>query len=47
MKQRIIIVDEQDNEIGSADRETIVPGDSRIYRVSALWITNSKGEICL
>lgn len=46
MKPPIIIVDEQDNIIGYKDRETgLEPND--IYRVSALWITNSKDEVLL
>lgn len=42
---RIPIVDENDVEIGFKDRSEIEPDD--IYRVSALWLTNSKGEILL
>lgn len=45
MKPKIIIVDEEDNIIGYKDRETVTSED--IYRVSALWITNSQGEILL
>lgn len=39
------IVNEQDEVIGYKPRENILATD--IYRVSALWITNSKGEILL
>lgn len=46
MKPPITIVDEQDNIIGYKDRE-IGLGPNDIYRVSALWITNSKGEVLL
>lgn len=42
---KIIIVDENDNEIGLKERGTLNFDD--IYRVSALWITNSKGEVLL
>ncbi|PIR43972.1 hypothetical protein COV23_02400 [Candidatus Wolfebacteria bacterium CG10_big_fil_rev_8_21_14_0_10_31_9] len=42
---KIIIVDENDNEIGLKERGTLNPED--IYRVSALWITNSNGEVLL
>lgn len=42
---RFTIVDEEDNIIGYKDRKDIKQGD--IYRVSALWITNSKGDILL
>lgn len=45
MNTKIIIVDEKDNKIDCKNRETLNQGD--IYRVSALWITNNKGEILL
>jgi len=45
MSQKIIIVDEQDNEIGVKEREEAKEGS--LYRVSALWITNPKGEVLL
>src|SRR3989344_1118037 len=45
MSEKTIIVDEHDNPIGLKDREDITSED--IYRVSLLWITNSKGEILL
>jgi len=45
MSNKIIIVDENDNIIGSKERATLK--DNEIYRVSALWITNSKNEILL
>jgi isopentenyl-diphosphate delta-isomerase len=38
----IIIVNEKDEEIGLKERDTVKQED--IYRVSALWIKNSKGE---
>lgn len=44
-KPRIIIVDENDKIIAHKDRGTLKKED--IYRVSALWITNSRGEILL
>ncbi|XOU94634.1 MAG: NUDIX hydrolase [Candidatus Kerfeldbacteria bacterium] len=43
--QKIIIVDEQDSIIDFKYREVVSKQD--IYRVSALWITNSKSEILL
>lgn len=45
MPLKIIIVDQNDNIINHKERETLKQED--IYRVSALWITNSKGEILL
>lgn len=44
-KSRIIIVNEQDEVIGHKDRGMIAAGD--VYRVSALWVTNSRGDILL
>jgi isopentenyl-diphosphate delta-isomerase len=45
MKPRQVIVDENDQIISHKFREEIVQSD--IYRVAALWITNSKGDILL
>lgn len=45
MSQKIIIVDNEDSFIGHKKRGTLNTDD--IYRVSALWIKNSKGEILL
>ncbi len=42
---KIIVVDENDKEIGVKERSKITHDD--IYRVSGLWLTNSKGEILL
>ncbi|MFA7208973.1 MAG: NUDIX domain-containing protein [Parcubacteria group bacterium] len=42
---KIIIVNEQDEIIGSKERDSVIRDD--IYRVSALWIENSKGEVLL
>ena len=44
-KPDIIIVDENDNIIGHKKRGTLDKKD--IYRVSALWIQNPKGDILL
>lgn len=44
-KQRIVVVNDQDGVIGLKERGTLVQED--IYRVSALWITNSGGDILL
>jgi len=45
-KEKIIIVDKDDNVISYKERGTLI--DSKdIYRVSSLWVTNSKGEILL
>ena len=44
-KPRIVIVDKNDKLIGYKKRGTLDKED--IYRVSALWITNSKNEILL
>ncbi|MFZ2193344.1 MAG: NUDIX domain-containing protein [Candidatus Moraniibacteriota bacterium] len=45
MRQKRIVVNENDEIIGSRDRESLREND--IYRVSALWITNSRNEILL
>jgi len=45
MSSKIIIVDENDNIITTKERETLEYKD--IYRVSALWLTNSKREVLL
>lgn len=45
MSEKIIIVNENDEIIGSKERDKLEPTD--IYRVSALWIQNSKGDILL
>jgi len=45
MKARILIVDKNDEVIGSKVRDTLKQSD--IYRVSALWVTNSKGQVLL
>lgn len=42
---RIVIVNENDKIIGHKERGTLAQSD--IYRVSALWIKNSKGDILL
>ena len=42
---KIIIVDKKDKLIGAKERGTLNKKD--IYRVSALWITNSKEQILL
>jgi len=44
-KEKIIIVDEDDNLMGFKERGTLDKKD--IYRVSALWLKNSKGNILL
>lgn len=41
---KIIIVDDLDNELGSMERDKVT---TERYRVTALWLTNSKGEILL
>jgi isopentenyldiphosphate isomerase len=46
MKSKIIIVDENDNEIGIKARGDIDYSND-IYRSTALWLTNSKGEVLL
>lgn len=45
-KEQTIIVDDEDNIVGYKDRDKI-DWKKDIYRVSALWLTNSKGEILL
>lgn len=43
---KIIIVDKKDKVIGAKERKDL-DYKKDIYRVSALWITNSKGQILL
>lgn len=43
--EKIIVVDDEDNLLGVKDRGSLTRLD--IYRVSALWITNNKGQIFL
>ncbi|MBP7773866.1 NUDIX domain-containing protein [Candidatus Gracilibacteria bacterium] len=45
MPENIIIVDKNDNIVGHIDRDMRKEAD--IFRVSALWIINSQGEILL
>src|SRR3989344_8863957 len=45
MKPKIVIVDENDKVVCEKDKEMVRGAD--IYRVSALWITNSRDEILL
>jgi isopentenyldiphosphate isomerase/mannose-6-phosphate isomerase-like protein (cupin superfamily) len=45
LTNRIVIVNDQDEIIGHKERCTLVKED--IYRVSALWVTNSNGDILL
>jgi isopentenyl-diphosphate delta-isomerase len=42
---KIPVVDKDDNQISTKDRDSLTAGD--FYRVSALWLTNSAGEILL
>ncbi|MCK5107091.1 MAG: NUDIX domain-containing protein, partial [Nanoarchaeota archaeon] len=44
-EEKVIIVDENDNIIGSKERKLI--NSSEVYRVSALWVKNTKGDILL
>lgn len=46
MAENIVIVNEKDEVIGCKSREN-VDREGLIYRVSALWIKNSKGESLL
>jgi len=45
MADKIIVVNEKDEVVGAKERGTVAVDD--IYRVSALWITNSKGDVLL
>ena len=45
MSEEIPIVNEQDQIIGYKERDAVAKED--IYRVSALWVTNSQGQILL
>ncbi|OGL89033.1 hypothetical protein A3I45_03330 [Candidatus Uhrbacteria bacterium RIFCSPLOWO2_02_FULL_53_10] len=42
----LIIVNENDEEIGVKDRADLNP-KTDIYRVSALWVLNGRGEVLL
>jgi isopentenyl-diphosphate delta-isomerase len=42
---KIIVVDDNDNEIGVKERNELSPTD--IYRVSVLWMTNHKGDVLM
>lgn len=44
-KPRIVIVNDQDEIIAHKERGTLTKND--IYRASALWVKNSKGDILL
>jgi len=44
-KPQIPVVDENDNIIGYRDRDGITAAD--IYRVTALWVKNSNGEVLI
>ena len=41
----ILLVNLQDEIIGNTPRDILLPSD--IYRVSALWVENSKGEVLI
>ena len=45
MGEKSVIVDNEDNPIGAKERSEIQLVD--IYRVSALWIVNSKNQILI
>ncbi|NTW90016.1 MAG: NUDIX domain-containing protein [Candidatus Moranbacteria bacterium] len=47
IKEPILIVDENDNIIGIKDRGLVGVGSPDIYRVSALWVTNGRGDALL
>lgn len=44
-KEKIIVVNDKDEVIGHRNRGEALKGD--IYRASALWIENSKGQVLL
>lgn len=44
-KPRIVVVDAEDRVVACKDRNALEPGD--IYRVTSLWLKNSKGEVLL
>jgi len=41
----LLVVDENDVALGSKARAALLPGE--LYRVSALWLANSKGEVLM
>jgi len=43
--EKIIVVDEKDNLLGAKERGSLTKED--IYRISALWVKNSREEILL
>jgi isopentenyldiphosphate isomerase len=42
---RIVIVDDTDTVIGAKEYWALEPGD--VYRASALWLTNSRGDVLM
>ena len=46
MSDRIVVVDEEDNVVG-AELRSIVDEKGLRYRVSGLWLRNSRGEVLL
>lgn len=46
MKELIIVVDENDSQIGVIDRD-VVDYEHQIYRVAALWVVNVKGQVLI
>ncbi|MCX6801103.1 MAG: NUDIX domain-containing protein [Candidatus Diapherotrites archaeon] len=44
-KSLFTVVDKNDISIGAKEKDEITPKD--LYRVAALWVTNSKGEVLL
>lgn len=45
MSNLCTVVDANDNVVGQKDRDEVKPGD--IYRVAALWVINSGGQVLL
>ncbi len=43
LEEKIVVVDSKDNIIG-AEKRDMVDREGLLYRVSAIWIKNSKGE---
>ena len=46
-EERVILVDEQDNELGTEDKLTAHRDPPKLHRAFSVFIFNSKGEMLL
>jgi len=47
MKELVVLVDEQNNPIGTADKDTVHTIDTPLHRAFSLFLFNSKGQVLL